>query len=59
MEKWGFAVLAFALVTCLRVLEDIWSPTSGAYSVSRVLDTMLAGLESELEERLAEDDGGF
>jgi len=27
--------------------------------VSRVLDTMLAGLESELEERLAEDDGGF
>ncbi|KAH8046622.1 DUF4496-containing protein [Aureococcus anophagefferens] len=30
MEKWGFAVLAFALVTCLRVLEDIWSPTSGA-----------------------------
>lgn len=59
MEKWGFAVLAFALVTCLRVLEDIWSPTSGAYSVSRVLDTMLAGLESELEERLAEEDGGF
>ena len=52
MERAGFAVLSFALVTCLRVLEDIWSPTSGAYSVSGVLDTMLVGLEAQLDDLL-------
>jgi len=49
-EAHGFGVLAFALVACLRVLQDIWSPTSGAYSVSAVLGTMTAGLEDELAE---------
>ena len=47
-EAHGFGALTFALVACLRVLRDIWDPTSGAYSVSAVLETMTEGLEDEL-----------
>ena len=40
--------MTFALVTCLRVLQDIWSPTSGAYSVNKVLTVMVRGLDAQL-----------
>lgn len=49
-EAHGFGVMAFALVACLRVLQDIWSPTSGAYSVAAVLATLTEGLEAQLAE---------
>ena len=49
-EAHGFGALAFALVACLRVLQDIWSPTSGAYSVAAVLETLTTGLEAQLSE---------
>ena len=52
-EAHGFGALTFALVACLRVLRDIWDPTSGAYSVSAVLETMTEGLEDELDALLA------
>jgi hypothetical protein len=52
-EAHGFGLLTFALVACLRVLKDIWAPTSGAYSVSSVLATMTEGLEDELDALLA------
>lgn len=52
-ETTVFAVCAAALVACLRVLQDIWSPKSGAYNVDALLVTCVMGLERQLDDLLA------
>ncbi|KAJ8598399.1 hypothetical protein CTAYLR_003012 [Chrysophaeum taylorii] len=51
-ETTVFALLAVALVACLRILQDIWSPKSGAYNVDAVLVTCVMGLERQLDDLL-------
>ena len=56
LETFVFAVAAFALTACLRVLQDIWSPKSGAYNVDAILVTCVTGLELQLNDLLNTDD---
>jgi len=52
LELSVFAVATFALTASLRVLQDIWSPKTGAYNVDAVLVTCVTGLERQLDELL-------
>jgi len=55
LEAAVFGLLTFALTASLRVLQDLWSPRSGAYNVDAVLATMVRGLEAQLDELLGGD----
>jgi len=48
-----FGSMCGAIVMTLQVVYELWKPCNGAYTVDRVLQTMVSGLEDELEARLA------
>ena len=54
LESAFFALLSFAVVGSLRVLQDIWCPTQGAYNAEVVLDQCVAGLDSQLDTLLTQ-----
>jgi len=47
-----FGSMCGAIVMTLQVVYELWKPCNGAYTVERVLQTMVSGLEEELEARL-------
>lgn len=49
-----FGVMTATVVLTFLVLADLWSPTGETYNVRAVLSEMVAGLEEELEMRLAQ-----
>ena len=53
-----FASLAGAHILVLRIIQELWRTSGGAFNVDDVLQTMVRGLADELDgraERLSED----
>jgi len=56
-----FGVMTFGIVLTLRTIGELWEGKGGVYNVDGVLETMVTGLEEELDERCKEAeerDGG-
>jgi hypothetical protein len=52
-QSWLFAVMVFTVFLILLVITDLWRMDAGKLTRTRVvLDTMVGGLEDELDERL-------
>ena len=49
-----FGVMTFGIVLTLRTIGELWEGRGGVYNVDGVLETMVTGLEEELDERRRE-----
>ena len=47
-----FAALCGSFVLVLRIIQELWQPSKGAFGVDNVLQEMLFGLEKELAQRI-------
>eukprot|EP00520_Triparma_pacifica_P015660 CAMPEP_0118640098 /NCGR_PEP_ID=MMETSP0785-20121206/4574_1 /TAXON_ID=91992 /ORGANISM="Bolidomonas pacifica, Strain CCMP 1866" /LENGTH=351 /DNA_ID=CAMNT_0006531467 /DNA_START=59 /DNA_END=1114 /DNA_ORIENTATION=+ len=51
-----FGVMTFGIVLTLRTIGELWEGKGGVYNVDGVLETMVTGLEEELDERCRESE---
>ena len=51
-QSFLFAMLCGAHMLVLRIIQELWQSSGGVFNVDEVLQTMVLGLEEELEMRL-------
>ena len=52
LQGFIFACLCGSLVLVLRIIQELWQASGGVFNVDDVLQTMVYGLEEELDERM-------
>ena len=52
-----FALMTFAIALTLDLLYAFWVPSGSAYNVDGILRVMVAGLDAEIDDRLADARG--